>query len=109
MNAHIFREIARELDWRVCGQIAGVLVDLHHKPEIKTSPDLNGVGNCGKININAVQQVIAAKWAVDVINNQSKPQDLKIGKEIFSLHLYFYGMQRHLVLGKSNSFFLMPF
>ena len=35
---------------------------------------------CGPINIEAVQQIMAAKWAVDVINNQSKPHDLKIGK-----------------------------
>ena len=35
---------------------------------------------CGPINIEAVQQIMAAKWAVDVINNQSKPNDLKIGK-----------------------------
>ena len=35
---------------------------------------------CGPINIEAVQQIMAAKWAVDVINNQSKPDDLKIGK-----------------------------
>ena len=34
---------------------------------------------CGPINIEAVQQIMAAKWAVDVINNQSKPNDLKIG------------------------------
>ena len=37
---------------------------------------------CGPINIEAVQQIMAAKWAIDVINNQSKPSDLKIGKNV---------------------------
>ena len=39
---------------------------------------------CGPINIEAVQQIMAAKWAVDVINNQSKPNDLKIGMCLIS-------------------------
>ena len=34
---------------------------------------------CGPINVEAVQQVLAAKWAVDVINNQSLPHEIKIG------------------------------
>ena len=61
----------------------GVLVDLHHA---ETSPETGRTlpGKCGKININAVQQVVAAKWAVDVINNQSKPHDLKIGESPFN-------------------------
>lgn len=51
---------------------AGVLVNLHH----------DGPGNmeCGLINIDAMQQVVAAKWAIDVINNQSLPHELRIGK-----------------------------
>ena len=35
---------------------------------------------CGPINVEAVQQVLAAKWAIDVINNQSLPHEIKIGK-----------------------------
>ena len=35
---------------------------------------------CGPINLEAVQQVLAAKWAIDVINNQSLPHEIKIGK-----------------------------
>ena len=31
--------------------------------------------------MEAVQQVLAAKWAVDVINNQSLPHELKIGEK----------------------------
>ena len=34
---------------------------------------------CGAINTEAVQQVLAAKWAIDVINNQSLPHEIKIG------------------------------
>jgi hypothetical protein len=30
--------------------------------------------------VEAVQQVLAAKWAVDVINNQSLPHELSIGE-----------------------------
>ena len=32
--------------------------------------------------MEAVQQVLAAKWAVDVINNQSLPHELKIGERL---------------------------
>ena len=54
---------------------SGVLVNLHH------SQASNGnTGECGLINIDAIQQVVAAKWAVDVINNQSLPHELRIGK-----------------------------
>ena len=46
--------------------------------------DLHGRGDgeseCGELNMDMVQQVMAAKWAVDVINNQSLPHELKIGK-----------------------------
>ena len=50
---------------------SGVLVNLHHS---------QGVGGCGTINIDAIQQVVAAKWAIDVINNQSLPHELQIGE-----------------------------
>ena len=49
----------------------GVLVDLHEAGQ-KTE--------CGELNMETVQQVMAAKWAVDVINNQSLPHELNIGK-----------------------------
>lgn len=64
----------------VCYDFPGVLVDLHHA-ERSSKTGRSIPGKCGQININAVQQVVAAKWAVDVINNQSKPYDLKIGKD----------------------------
>ena len=47
-----------------------MLVDLHAR-------------DCGagsSLNLGTVQQVLAAKWAVDVINNQSLPHELSIGK-----------------------------
>ena len=53
-----------------------MLVDLHDSP--RNSSSLSSP--CGQINMEAVQQVLAAKWAVDVINNQSLPHELKIGK-----------------------------
>ena len=43
----------------------------------------DGANQCGPINLEAVQQVLAAKWAIDVINNQSLPHEIKIGKYIF--------------------------
>ena len=66
----------------------GVLVNLHHSPNLEPGDALqeNELGSsgqksvCGFINIDSVQQVVAAKWAVDVINNQSLPNELKIGK-----------------------------
>ena len=76
---------------------SGVLVNLHH------SQASNGnTGECGLINIDAIQQVVAAKWAVDVINNQSLPHELRIGrstsnsKSIFSHVLPRYCQTRPL-------------
>ena len=51
-----------------------MLVDLHDSPK-------NNSSKCSQINMEAVQQVLAAKWAVDVINNQSLPHELKIGNK----------------------------
>ena len=53
--------------------LSGVLVDLH-----SDFPEDSATG-CGHINMEAVQQVLAAKWAIDVINNQSLPHELNIG------------------------------
>jgi hypothetical protein len=65
----------------------GVLVSLHRKPQNRSksieAPNIDlGDARCGhgELNKDALQQVIAAKWAVDVINAQSGSQDLKIGK-----------------------------
>ena len=59
---------------------SGVLVNLHH------SQASNGnTGECGLINIDAIQQVVAAKWAVDVINNQSLPHELRIGRSKYTI------------------------
>ena len=63
---------------------SGVLVNLHH------SQASNGnTGECGLINIDAIQQVVAAKWAVDVINNQSLPHELRIGRSTSTQNLFF--------------------
>ena len=55
-----------------------MLVDLHQPPTNSSS----GASPCGQVNMEAVQQVLAAKWAVDVINNQSLPHELRIGLQI---------------------------
>ena len=65
--------------------ISAVLVDLHHPNP--AANDVDGdegdLGDaCGPVNVDSVQQVIAAKWAVDVINNQSLPHELKIGERV---------------------------
>ena len=69
--------------------ISAVLVDLHHPNPAANDVegDLEGDGGdaCGPVNVDAVQQVIAAKWAVDVINNQSLPHELKIGKNAMQI------------------------
>ena len=36
---------------------------------------------CDQVNMDTVQQVMAAKWAVEVINNQSLPHELNIGEK----------------------------
>ena len=51
--------------------VPGVLVDLHARD----------CGSGSSLNLGTVQQVLAAKWAVDVINNQSLPHELSIGKQ----------------------------
>ena len=48
--------------------VSGVLVDLHSE-------------GCRQLNLDTVQQVMAAKWAVEVINNQSLPHELNIGEK----------------------------
>ena len=52
--------------------VSGVLVDLHSE-------------GCRQLNLDTVQQVMAAKWAVEVINNQSLPHELNIGEKIIVL------------------------
>ncbi len=86
--------------------MAGVLVSLHRRPSKRggaarfvNETDLNTVGgsngnnglfagngfcDSGLIHEDHLQQVVAAKWAVDVINAQSGPKDLKIGKQFFT-------------------------
>jgi hypothetical protein len=59
----------------------GLLVDLHdERGPGEEAGSAGGGGRCGQINVEAVQQVLAAKWAVDVINNQSLPHELSIGE-----------------------------
>ena len=59
-------------------------MDLHHPNPAANDVEGDGDGGdaCGPVNVDSVQQVIAAKWAVDVINNQSLPHELKIGKNM---------------------------
>ena len=70
--------------------LSGILVNLHHSPAASSSGTSSSSSSssgrrsfgrhCGSINTNVVQQVVAAKWATDVINNQSLPYELKIGE-----------------------------
>ena len=62
--------------------LPGLLVDLHEDAEdVRGGGGGGGGKGCGQINVEAVQQVLAAKWAVDVINNQSLPHELTIGQQ----------------------------
>ena len=56
----------------------GVLVNMHHPGP--SGGDIINPDACGEVNAEAIQQVLAAKWALDVINNQSRHTELKIGK-----------------------------
>ena len=77
---------------------SGVLVNLHH------SQASNGnTGECGLINIDAIQQVVAAKWAVDVINNQSLPHELRIGRST-STQNYFFPRIAKVLPDKASTF-----
>ena len=61
--------------------------------------DLHSVGaeeECGQLNMEMVQQVMAAKWAVDVINNQSLPHELRIGLQIHDTCGHVDLAQQHL-------------
>lgn len=55
----------------VC-HFAGVIADLHG------SKNSQG-GGCGGVRARAVEQVVAAEWALNTINNQSQ-QDYTIGR-----------------------------
>ena len=65
-------------------------MNLHHSsaaspstPETsRSSSSSSSSRHCGSINTNVVQQVVAAKWATNVINNQSLPYELKIGESV---------------------------
>jgi hypothetical protein len=74
-------------------------VNLHQGTESKfdsksgwdnDNPNVAEESQCGFINIDSVQQVVAAKWAIDVINNQSLPNELKIGRKLF--HFSFFSL-----------------
>lgn len=88
----------------------GVLVNLHHPSSSLLNSNLEGANsvsnepnhssssksNCGLINVDAVQKVLAAKWAVDVINNQSLPHELKIGLQLHDTCSEEEQIQNHL-------------
>ncbi len=64
---------------------AGILVNLHQPASLLPNNNNNPFNNnkqlvCGAINVDVVQQVVAAKWAVDIINNRSLDHEPKIGK-----------------------------
>jgi len=65
-----------------------VLVNLHHGPSGESENQAE-TSQCGFINIDSMQQVVAAKWAIDVINNQSLPNELKIGENSASKFLLY--------------------
>ena len=75
--------------------LPALLVNLHHPASSSRSNDVDNdrgdVGEedekCGVINSRVVQQVLAAKWAIEVINNRSLDRELKIGKH-FNNDLY---------------------
>jgi hypothetical protein len=76
---------------------SGLLVDLHDERGPGEEGSAAGGGRCGQINVEAVQQVLAAKWAVDVINNQSLPHELSIGQ----YHIEIDRMQCQMSLSKT--------
>nr|XP_018915268.1 PREDICTED: uncharacterized protein LOC109042796 [Bemisia tabaci] len=53
----------------------GFLIDLHR------SDDSDHV--CGKLNLMAVQQLLAAEWAVSVVNKQTRPVPVKMSMQIY--------------------------
>lgn len=55
----------------VC-HFAGVIADLHGSKSSQA-------GGCGGLRARAVEQVVAAEWALNTINNQSQ-QDYTIGR-----------------------------
>jgi hypothetical protein len=60
--------------------LLGILIDLH-TPGSGSPQDLNLLqSHCGALNLPAVQYVLAARWAAEVINNQSVTQGIKFGK-----------------------------
>ncbi|XP_071527239.1 uncharacterized protein [Panulirus ornatus] len=54
--------------------IIGIVADLHGR-EVSS-------GNCGAVGVRAVEQVGAAEWALDTINNQSQ-HDYTIGVRVY--------------------------
>lgn len=61
----------------------GVLIDLHIRGAGSSGDFTPLHPQCGALNLPAVQYVLAAKWAAEVINNQSDSQGIKFGIEVF--------------------------
>lgn len=62
----------------------GVLVDLHQadsKPEKSGTKGDQSKTPCGRVNAHSYQQLEAVRWAVEVINNRSWPEEFALGKE----------------------------
>lgn len=62
--------------------VLGVLVDLHQtetKPEKTGSKGDQPRPTCNKLNVHSYQQLEAVKWAIEVINNRSWPEEFAIG------------------------------
>ncbi len=58
------------------------MVNLHHPSSASGGGGGGGGGGrCGVINARVLQQTVAAKWAVDVINNRSLDRELRIGEK----------------------------
>jgi hypothetical protein len=62
--------------------LLGVLIDLHIPGSGNSGDLILPQPHCGALNLLAVQYVLAAKWAAEVINNQSVSQGIKFGKSI---------------------------
>lgn len=90
-----------------------------HQPETKPEKSGSKVDQprttCGKLNVHSYQQLEAVKWAVEVINNRSWPEEFAIGTVFHFLHHFLlvlmerlfkftnYGQCRAVLLFKTES------
>ena len=61
---------------------SGVLVDLHHPVDGWNETAIAGIPTdpCGPLNLHAFEELAAVRWALEIINNKTWPEEFDLGE-----------------------------